>query len=177
MSENERNLLEQFVRVQWLLGRYYFQNHMAHGPMGNPYRGQGRVLKLLKMQPEISQKDLSELLDMRPQSLGELLAKLEQSGYITRSPSENDKRVMIVRLTQAGAEAKGQEEGRPDCGKLFDCLSVEEQANLGEYLARLIAEFEKQFGDDGNWFENKWRGHHGFGFDHHKRGGPFGWNK
>jgi hypothetical protein len=44
-------------------------------------------LKLLKMQPEITQKDLSDLLDMRPQSLGTLLKKL--AGVLYGSVRQN----------------------------------------------------------------------------------------
>jgi Transcriptional regulators len=113
--------------------------------MGDPQRGQGRVLALLKMRPEISQKDLSYLLDIRPQSLGELLAKLERGGYITRTPSETDNRVMNIKLTEAGAEITEQQaEGVPD---LFAELNAEEQGALSGYLARVIGGMEKVLGD------------------------------
>jgi len=179
MSESERGLLEQFIRIQWLLGRYHYHNHRA-GPMGNPYRGQGRVLKLLKMQPEISQKDLLELLDMRPQSLGELLAKLESNGYITRSPSETDKRVMMVHLTEKGAEEGVQDEVRPGFAEVLQCLSEEEQVNLNDYLGRITAELEKRVdAADGDWSRGRGQGRrvHGefeFGFG---PGFPFNWRK
>ena len=180
MSEIERGLLEQFIRIQWLLGRYHYRNFRDNGPMGNPYRGQGRVLKLLKMQPEISQKDLLELLDMRPQSLGELLAKLEAGGYITREPSEADKRVMMVRLTEKGAEEGAQDEVRPHFAEVLHCLSEEEQDNLNDYLGRIIGELEKRVDDaDGEWHRGRGHGHrvHGefeFGFG---PGFPFNWRK
>src|SRR5471030_1811846 len=110
MNEDKIDLIEEFVRVQWLFHRYHQQNHTHHGPMGDPTRGQGRVLTILKMQPEISQKDLSYLLDMRPQSLGEILSKFEKSGYITRTPSETDRRVMNIKLTKNGIETIGTTE-------------------------------------------------------------------
>ena len=69
--ENNVDLIMQLTRVEWLLHRYHQQNHRHFGPMGDPRRGQGRVLAILKLQPEISQKDLSYLLDMRAQSLGD----------------------------------------------------------------------------------------------------------
>jgi DNA-binding MarR family transcriptional regulator len=122
--------------------------------MGNPYRGQGRVLKLLKLKPETTQKELSDLLDMRPQSLGDLLNILEQIGYITRRPSENDKRAMMIRLTEKGANEEIGDEKQLGFDSLFNCLSEEEQARLREYLKRII--------DD-------WRGdtEHDFGFGFH----------
>lgn len=145
MEEKNFDLIEQFTRIEWLLHRYHLQNHTQHGPMGDPRKGQGRVLAILKLKPEISQKDLSYLLDMRPQSLGELLSKLEKNGFITRTPSETDRRVMNIKLTKEGSEATEQEFS---FDKLFECLKEEEQKNLGGYLDRIIETIEAQLGDD-----------------------------
>ena len=71
--------------MESLMHRYH---HIAcrGSRMSETQRGQGRVLAWLKMQPEISRKELAYLLDMRAQSLGELLAKLERIAYIERAP-------------------------------------------------------------------------------------------
>lgn len=147
MSENHSDLFQQFTRLNWLLHRYHQQNRRNFGPMGDIHRGQGRILALLKLKPEISQKELSAILDIRSQSLGELLSKLEKNGYITRTPSEADRRVMEVRLTEAGQQASVQNEQTLDRSVLFKGLSPEEQATLSEYLDRIIATIEEQFGD------------------------------
>ena len=104
MTEYNLDLLAKLSRIGELLHRYSHRNHRMHGPAGDPHRGQGRVMALLKMRPEISQKELAYLLDIRPQSLGELLAKLERNGYIERSASEEDRRGMNIRLTEAGVD-------------------------------------------------------------------------
>jgi len=148
MNEDKIDLIEEFVRVQWLFHRYHQQNHTHHGPMGDPRRGQGRVLTILKMQPEISQKDLSYLLDMRPQSLGEILSKLEKSGYITRTPSETDRRVMNIKLTEEGIETISTTEQEFSFDKLFECLNEQEQNNLSGYLRRIIEMLEAQVGGE-----------------------------
>lgn len=145
--ENNTDLMEQFSRATILLHRYQHHSRKEQGPFADPHRGQGRILALLKMQPEISQKDLSYLLDMRNQSLSELLTKLEKAGFITRTQSETDRRVMDIRLTKEGEEAANQaEEGKQDSGQIFDCLDEVERKNLSEYLARIITELEKQMG-------------------------------
>ena len=119
------------------------------GSFSDPHRGQGRVLALLKMQPEISQKDIAFLLDMKNQSLSELLTKLEKSGFITRMQSEADRRVMKIKLTKEGKNAAQQaEQDKQDCSQIFDCLGEDERKNLSEYLARIIAELEKQMGGE-----------------------------
>lgn len=67
-------------------------------------RGQGRVLALLDSRGEMSQRDMCLYLGIRPQSLGEILVKLEKAGYIERHTSEVDRRVQVVRITPAGHE-------------------------------------------------------------------------
>ncbi len=175
MNENNLDLIGQFTRIEWLLHRYHQQNHTHHGPMGDPRRGQGRVLAILKIQPEISQKDLSYLLDMRPQSLGELLSKLEKNGYITRTPSETDRRVMNIKLTQEGKETSEQEFSFE---KLFECLDEEEQNNLSSYLRRVIETLEAQFDDEQpeQGFDPRERGDNPFDghFGGHGRRGFYG---
>ena len=82
MSEIKTTVTEQLEQLQMLMHRASFHNFMGNGMARNPLRGQGRVLAILKMKPEISQRELTYLLNMSKQSLAELLAKLEMSGHI-----------------------------------------------------------------------------------------------
>ena len=160
MNDQIKDLMELFTRADALLHRYqgsYFRNF---GPFSSPHKGQGRVLSLLKLQPEITQKELGYLLDMRNQSLGELLGKLERNGYITRTPSEKDRRVMNIRLTDDGSKAAEELGGKQDdVNQIFSCLSDEEQAMLSDYLERLINALEKTFEEMG--IPEHDHGHHG----------------
>lgn len=146
MDEKDMELYEKLSRLQWLMQRSHLRNHVKNGPVGDPTRGQGRVLAMLKIQPEISSKDLAYLLGIRQQSLNELLNKLEKKGYVTRVPSETDRRVMLVRLTEQGKQAQDENSGADDAG-LFDCLSPEERDQFNAYLDRMIAAFEQKCGD------------------------------
>ena len=138
-SDNREGLPELFFRTQLLLHRLEAIQFREFGPMGSPHRGQGRVLSILKLQPEISQKQLSYLLHMRNQSLGELLAKLEKAGMITRTPSQEDKRAMIIRLTETGKSAADTiEEIRNTADMAFDSLAESERENLRELLMKII---------------------------------------
>ncbi len=140
------DILEQLRRIEFLSRRYY--GHQGRrGECGDPHRGQGRILSMLKLQPEISQRELGYLLDMRKQSLAELLGKLETKQYITRQQSEEDRRVMQIRLTKLGAEAaesmSEEKTGRED---FLTVLTDEEQKALSGYLERLIDELESKAG-------------------------------
>ena len=144
MYKNDTNLLEEFNSVQKLLSKYQLWHHRKFGPSGDLHRGQGRVLAVLKLQPEISQKELGYLLDMRNQSLGELLGKLEKAGSVTREASEEDRRSMIIKLTESGAHLIEQSRRKPDDVSLvFECLSVEDREKLHDILERLTGGLEK----------------------------------
>jgi len=145
MDADNRDLMEKFFR----LSRLMRQSHRrSGGECGSGCRGQGRVLSLLGAHPEIGQKELSARLDIRPQSLGELLARLEESGCILRTPAEDDRRAMSIQLTPKGLVASARaEENRAQSAALFDCLSTGEKSQLDGILNRLTAEFKKTAAD------------------------------
>lgn len=149
----------------------------------DPSQGQGRVLALLKLQPETTQKDLTFLLGMSRQALAELLGKLEKQGLIEREPSPDDRRVVIVRLTEAGRSAEQTKVDRQGAGheELLDVLDDEEVAQLSAYLGRILEHAQERFagalGERREAFEEMWRARRGF--DPRMRGGrpwfgPFG---
>ncbi|WP_051624244.1 MarR family winged helix-turn-helix transcriptional regulator [Clostridium akagii] len=188
MNEMNNELYEKLSRLQRLLHKRHLREHVKGGLMGDSTRGQGRILAILKMQDGIPTKDLSYLLGIRVSSLNELLAKMEKSGYITREPSEADKRVMLVKLTEKG-KSEQQQEWNP--GDIFTPLSAEEQKTFADYLDRIIMVIETEIGaevddDERDWwrrggrermgdemFEHLAHMRHG-GFDPHKIGGGHG---
>ncbi len=173
-----RDLTELFIKTHRLLHRYHLL-HLRQDALGaDPRHGQGRILALLKKAPDISQKELSYLLDIRQQSLGELLRKLEQNEYITREPSETDKRAMMVHLTEKGRSAPLHSS---DFSPVFSCLEPEEQTALADYLERITDKLTEELEKDGALPPGgPGCGPHGHGGPHGPRGphgpgfGPFG---
>jgi DNA-binding MarR family transcriptional regulator len=150
MNEIKTTITEQLQQLQMLMHRISFYGFMRDVKAHNPHRGQGRVLAILKMKPEISQRDLTYLLGMSKQSIAQLLDKLEKNGYITREPSEEDKRVMNIKLTEEGMKtAEDIDDSTPETAKILDCLNDEELAAFSDYLGRIIKRYEEQFpGED-----------------------------
>ncbi|MEO1770287.1 MarR family winged helix-turn-helix transcriptional regulator [Candidatus Enterococcus ferrettii] len=162
------NLSEQLMKMQHELRRYHHRQMAKNQTLG-PHRGQGRVLALLKMTPEISQKDLTFVLGMRPQSVGELLQKLEDKEWITREASEVDRRVMIVRLTEAGREAADKLDENPALDEeLFAQFSEEEKAEFARLIDKLLEELNTKMEEDPETFG----GGHGFEGEGHHHHGP-----
>lgn len=153
MNDQYNELHEKLTWLQHLLRHYHQLNQANHGPMANPTCGQGRVIALLKIQPEISTKELSYLLGIRQQSLNELLNKLEKGGFVVRKQAESDRRVMMVKLTEKG---QAEQQTEPDESDIFTCLSEGEQEAFGGYLDRIIARLESKPGMDESEQEADW---------------------
>lgn len=150
MKKENISLTESFITLSRLFVQKHHQMGASH--LHDPYRGQGRILFLLKMQPEMSQKELSYLLGIRPQSMGELLTKLEQNGYITRATSVEDKRAIDIKLTDEGAKVAAENEQRRAqelaADEMFQCLNKEEQEILAGYLNRIIFTLKETLGGE-----------------------------
>ena len=97
-------------------------------------RGQGRVLAVLDYTGEVSQRDLCVKLGVRPQSLGEVLTKLERQGYVERHASQEDRRLQMVNITDAGRECARAH--KPNIS--FCDFTDEESVQFLEYLERVV---------------------------------------
>lgn len=137
------DIYEKLSTLQWLMKRRQMFSQAESGPFADSTRGQGRILAMLKIQPEITTKDLSYLLGIRQQSLNELLNKLEKSSYVERRPSEKDRRIMVVHLTEKG---KTVQQPESDYHEILGCLSHEELQQFGNYLDRIIVSLRTQEG-------------------------------
>ena len=131
-------LYEKLTRLQWLLHIQQMDSYRRGGHLADATRGQGRILAALQMRDGISTKDLSYLLGLAVSSLNEFLSKLEKGGYITREPSEQDRRVMLVKLTEKGKAQQSHTEETADISDIFACLSADEQAALGAFLDKIF---------------------------------------
>lgn len=150
--EKERVSLSFKVgRMGRLMQRYHMINGRSHGGIGDPTRGQGRVLALLAVKPKTTQRELSYLLDMRQQSLSEILAKLEEKGYVTRRKSEDDGRVTVVELTDAGIAAAPTPKDMERRDDALDCLDEGERVEFETLVDKVVASLEEKLvalGDD-----------------------------
>ena len=113
------------------------EQHRQHGLVRRRHHGgearQEHLLHMLHHHPSVNQKDLAEKLHVRPQSLGEMLQKLEESGYIARRKDPSDGRATLVELTPAGeaVEREHHEQVKKEIARRYDDLTEDE---LAEYL-------------------------------------------
>ena len=108
--------------------------------------GKRRVLALLAMKEGMSQKDIAFLLGIRPQSASEVLAKLQDQGFIERRQDEDDKRVTKVYLTEKGREhaKRCAEMHQAMAADVFSVLSEDEKEQLLSILSKLSESLEER---------------------------------
>lgn len=112
-------------------GRAY--HRPGYEAASDPRSGQGRVLLLLKSVERISQGELARIVGIRPQSLSGLLAKLEEGGYVTRTPNPDDHRAMDVAITEKGRAAQQQ----PRNSQMLEVLDDEDRRDLYRVLTKV----------------------------------------
>ena len=121
-----------------------------HCTMRQQYEGKGsmnRVLIVLGKTGPITQKALTERLEIQPASVSDVLSKMEALGLITRQPSEQDQRTADVLLTPEG-EIQAQEAARKRQQRhedMFSCLTDDEKAQLLSTLEKINIDWEQRY--------------------------------
>ena len=163
----------KFMDVQQLMDALHHRHTKKGGPAADATRGRGRILALLQLKDGIATKDMAQILGIRVSSLNEVLAKLEKDGLVERVPSEADKRVMLVNLTESGRAAKAPGDHLPD--RLFAGFDEDDLGAFGGYLDRITANIEEELGGDAKevleqqraarkaFLAESHEGHHGHG--------------
>ncbi|MCC2879910.1 MarR family transcriptional regulator [Lachnoclostridium pacaense] len=117
-----------------LLGKcgHYLYHRPYHG------RGQGRILKMLSGQEEVTQKELQETLGIQAGSVSEIISKLEARGLVARERDDADKRRVLLRITEEGKKRAETDFDEGKTEDLYGVLSEEEQETLKGLLGRLL---------------------------------------
>lgn len=145
-SSISEELLQQIRNCTNLAHRLIHSDHFLNpeAVRNTIGRAQGLVLHVLAECDGMTQTEITEKLDIRPSSLGELVVKLEKGGYVERRQNENDKRVMNVFLTEKGREIEKEfVNPRQKAAELWCAgLSEQEKSQLSELLGKLILSME-----------------------------------
>ena len=102
-------------------------------------RQQWRTLSVLKRHEGSNQGMLAELLEVEPITLGRMIDRLEEAGWVERRRDPGDRRVWRIHLTDAAQPILLQLKGIAD--SLFvdaaEGISAEDQAKLHALLEQL----------------------------------------
>ena len=115
--------------------------HCAHVAVhrGNRSGGRSGTLSALLKTGPVSQRELAEVMNVRAATLSEQIARLDRAGLVERTPSEKDRRSVIVSLSEEGKkEARRCSRERTKYNEqLFSVLSDDDKAELISLLEKL----------------------------------------
>lgn len=106
-------------------------------------RAQDRILKILENKEVKTQKEIQETLGIQPGSISEIISKLEARGMVTRDKDEQDKRKVLLKITEAGIESIKETSYEEKEKDLYKELSKEEQEILKGILRKLVDSWYK----------------------------------
>lgn len=98
------------------------------------------MLSVLAETGDMPQRTMSSRLGITPQSLGEMLVKLERAGYITREATGAGAHTLSVSITDAGRK-RVDRHGDIDC---FDDFSDEEIQQFADFVDRAIEDLNRK---------------------------------
>ena len=112
--------------------------------MGGGKASQSRVLHILNHHEGITQSQLQEIMGIRQSSISELVQKLEEQNLIVRERSDQDRRQILIFLTDAGREElrANDEERSLQAQQLLNALSEREQEQLSMLLGKLLSDWD-----------------------------------
>lgn len=100
------------------------------------YMGQPRVLFYLEEHPKISQRELSEMLDISKEATSVSTRRLEKGGFIERHECLNDRRINLLNLSDKGF--KVVKDLRENFDKINNLMFVDLDKNEKEELRRML---------------------------------------
>ena len=109
-------------------------------------RGFGHILDLLTQQDGITQQQIAEQLDIRPQSASEAICNMEAQGLLTRQINEQDRRSCHIYITPAGRvrQAELLNKRIENAKRIFSPLTEEEKNNLLQLLEKVTVAMQNK---------------------------------
>lgn len=131
MTQEEQ--VRDLVYTLWRCFRF-LHKHSEGGKVS-----QLRVLRVLRRHPEMTQRQLLDHMAIQQSTLSELLKKMEDLALIQRSPCPQDRRQVVLKLTESGREQMEQMEARELSRNVqyLQVLSWEERQTLLDLLTKL----------------------------------------
>jgi DNA-binding MarR family transcriptional regulator len=109
-------------------------------------RAQWAILIWLERQPGISQKELSEILEVEPITVARLIDRLEARGMVERRPDPRDRRIWRLHLLRAARDVLHEiDEQRADMTRMVTAgISEESIETVTDALLRMKATLTRE---------------------------------
>jgi MarR family transcriptional regulator for hemolysin len=136
---------EQFVsylHIAARVSRQILDRRLKH--LGTTQSGWWAIAKIAKAGAPMSQRELADLVGIEGPSLVATLDRLERDGFVERVASPTDRRIKLVRLTEAGQGifAEVQKEGTMFCAWMTEGLDAEALATAVSMMEAVCQRLE-----------------------------------
>jgi DNA-binding MarR family transcriptional regulator len=129
-------VLDQLFELAGLLGEYMERGLVDRGLT----RARAEVIWRLHQDGPVTQRTLSQALQVTPRNVTGLLDALETGGFVARRPHPSDRRAVLVTLTRHGSAAAAALEAdhRRFAAELFGTTSNAELSRLSRSLRQVL---------------------------------------
>ena len=144
LSENDMDRYESLKLKNQLCFPLYAASREVvkhYRPLLDPYGltyTQYIALMVLWEERQVNVKTLGERLYLDSGTLTPLLKSLEQKGYVTRTRSKEDERVLIAAVTEQGLSLREELKDVPEKLAGCVCLNAEDAAELYRILYQIL---------------------------------------
>lgn len=137
-NETHDTQSEIMLRMLWL-GRKHHQLHNQSLQELGFLSGQVPILLILDREGPLSQRELAKRANITAATVSATLKRMEKAGSIRREGIQEDARVSVVRLTEAGLADVNRVHEKFDTlnHDIFSCLTDGEMSELNACLARV----------------------------------------
>ena len=137
----ENSLLSLFMKVD----RYFMAKCFGQMQGLGIYPGQIPVLGMVSKKEGLSQKELAEILRIKPPTVTVSVQRLEKAGFLYKKPDEQDQRIARIYLTEKGKETKARalQRIRENESVMLEGFSETEQCLLRRFLKQILENIDK----------------------------------
>lgn len=137
----ENSLLSLFMKVD----RYFMAKCFGQMQGLGIYPGQIPVLGMVSKKEGLSQKELAEILRIKPPTVTASVQRLEKAGFLYKKPDEKDQRIARIYLTEKGKETKARalQRIRENESVMLEGFSETEQCLLRRFLKQILENIDK----------------------------------
>ena len=121
------------------------KQHQTPGSDKPKFWGYSRILDVLSKNDGLSQRQIAERLNIRPQSASEAIASMEGQGLVEKRANELDKRSSLVYITPTGRRRQIdlRNERIENARKIFEPLNAQEKQTLLELLNKAASALQE----------------------------------
>lgn len=148
MNRDAKTIIERYIAAEFTVIKHLF-NEIGEAIPDHLTIDQYQIMCVLHQRGQCSSTDLAEVFMVVKSSITAIINRLVDRGYVERTPAEEDRRVIVLSLTEEGRTVLEHADKKVQdivASYLIHFSETEVEAFIGAYekLARLMTEGKNQ---------------------------------